>query len=114
MQEFGVSPKRLSEILTAPAAARGAVLEAQDLAQENAPVAPAAQNVSRGTSAAQMLKAQPPAPATRGTNFNPRMPTAPAVQPGQQQVPLMYPAMFPNDPISGLLQARQATMAPQR
>lgn len=115
LQTMGVSPKRLSEILTAPAAARGAVIEAQDLAQENAPVAPAAQNVPRGTTAAQMLKAQPPAPPTRGTNFNPRMPTAPAVQPGQQQqVPLMYPAMFPNDPISGLLQARQATMAPQR
>jgi len=114
LQEFGLSPKRLSEVLTAPAAARAAAIEAQDLAQENAPVAPPAPNVSRGTSAAQMLKAQPPAPPTRGTNFNPRLPTAPAVQPGQQQVPLMYPAMFPNDPISGLLQARQATMAPQR
>jgi len=119
LQEFGVSPRRLTDILTAPAAARAAVIEAQDLAQEgNPPLPTSAAPVSRGTAgptAAQMLKAQPAAPATRGTNFNPRLPTAPAVQPGQQQqVPLMYPAMFPNDPISGLLQARQAGMAPQR
>jgi len=118
LQEFGVSPKRLADILTAPAASRAAVIEAQNLAQQgnepvptnmaNLPVAP------RGPTAAQMLKAQPPAPATRGTNFNPRLPTAPAVQPGQSQVPLMYPAMFPNDPISALLQQRQAGMAPQQ
>lgn len=115
MQQFGISPKRLSEILTAPAASRAAAIEAQGLAMENAPAAPAAPTVPRGTgpTAAQMLKAQPPAPPTRGTNFNPRLPTAPAVQPGQQQVPLMYPAMFPNDPISGLLQARQAGIAPR-
>ena len=116
MQTFGVSPQRLSQILTGPAASRAAAIEAQDLAMENAPAAPAP--VSRGTAgptAAQMLKAQPAAPATRGTNFNPRMPTAPAVQPGaQQQVPLMYPAMFPNDPISGLLQARQAALGQPR
>jgi len=121
LQEFGVSPRRLTDILTAPAASRAALTEAQGLAQQgNEPVPTSMANlpvVPRGTSgptAAQMLKAQPPAPATRGTNFNPRLPTAPAVQPGQSQVPLMYPAMFPNDPISGLLQARQAGMAPQQ
>ena len=60
--------------------------------------------------ASQMLRQLPPAPPTRGTNFNPRMPTTPQVQQGSgiRQVPLMYPAMFPNDPISGLLQQRQA------
>jgi hypothetical protein len=71
----------------------------------NLPVVP-------GTSAQQMLKKMPPAPPTRGLNFNPRLPTAPAVQPGggAGNIPLMYPSMFPNDPISGLLQQRQAQM----
>lgn len=69
-----------------------------------------------GTSAQQMLKKMPPAPPTRGLNFNPRLPTAPAVQPGNGigNVPLMYPAMFPNDPISGLLQQQQAQIQGQR
>jgi hypothetical protein len=113
LQNFGMSPRRLAEVLTAPAASRGAVIEAQDLAQQGNPPIPVSSNVSRGTSAAQMLKAQPAAPATRGTNFNPRMPTTPQVTPGQQQIPLMYPAMFPNDPISGLLQQRQAQVQPR-
>ena len=71
----------------------------------NLPVVP-------GTSAQQMWKKMPPAPPTRGLNFNPRLPTAPAVQPGggAGNIPLMYPSMFPNDPISGLLQQRQAQM----
>jgi hypothetical protein len=67
--------------------------------------------VSREASAKQMLKALPPAPATRGFDFNPRVPVAPpASTGGMGQVQLMYPAMFPNDPISGLLQQRQAMM----
>jgi hypothetical protein len=125
LQTFGMSPRRLAEILATPARA-GTAIEVGELPAEVGgaydalypqEAAKNAAPVSRGTAgptAAQMLKAQPAAPATRGTNFNPRLPTAPAVQPGQQQVPLMYPAMFPNDPISGLLQARQAGLAPQR
>ena len=75
----------------------------------NLPVVP-------GTSAQQMLKKLPPAPPTRGLNFNPRLPTAPAVQPGggAGNIPLMYPSMFPNDPISGLLQQRQAQLQGQQ
>jgi len=75
----------------------------------NLPVVP-------GTSAQKMLKAMPPAPPTRGTNFNPRLPTAPAVQPGGggSNIQLMYPSMFPNDPISGLLQQRQAQIQAPR
>jgi len=75
----------------------------------NLPVVP-------GTSAQKMLKAMPPAPPTRGTNFNPRLPTAPAAQPGAgaSNIPLMYPSMFPNDPISGLLQQRQAQIQAPR
>jgi hypothetical protein len=65
--------------------------------------------VSRETSAKQMLKALPPAPATRGYEFNPRVSTTPPTGTGGMgQVQLMYPSMFPNDPISGLLQQRQA------
>jgi hypothetical protein len=74
----------------------------------NLPVVP-------GTSAQKMLKAMPPAPPTRGTNFNPRLPTAPAAAPGgAPNIQLMYPAMFPNDPISGLLQQRQAQVQAPR
>jgi len=75
----------------------------------NLPVVP-------GTSAQKMLKALPPAPPTRGTNFNPRLPTAPAAQPGAggSNIQLMYPSMFPNDPISGLLQQRQAQIQAPR
>ena len=64
------------------------------------------------TSAQQMLRAMPPAPPTRGTNFTPRIPSGAPKQPGSTQ--LMYPAMFPNDPISGLLQQRQAQMQGQQ
>lgn len=67
--------------------------------------------------ASQMLRKLPPAPPTTGVQFNPRLPTKPQVQQGAGagQIPLMYPAMFPNDPISGLLQQRQAmTQPPQQ
>jgi hypothetical protein len=68
--------------------------------------------VPRETSAQQMLKALPPAPATRGLGQEAgyRFPIAPPGPPasGMGQVQLMYPSMFPNDPISGLLQQRQA------
>ena len=72
---------------------------------QNLPVVPK-------TSAQQMLRAMPPAPPTRGTNFNPRIPEGSPKQPGNTQ--LMYPMMFPNDPISGLLQQRQAQMQGQQ
>jgi hypothetical protein len=65
--------------------------------------------VSRETTAQQMLRAMPPAPSTRGMGDNFRVPTTPPAKPGGAgPVQLMYPAMFPNDPISGLLQQRQA------
>ena len=64
------------------------------------------------TSAQQMLRAMPPAPPTRGTNFTPRMPLGSPKQPGNTQ--MMYPSMFPNDPISGLLLQRQAQMQGQQ
>jgi hypothetical protein len=67
--------------------------------------------VSRETSAQQMLKALPPAPPTRGLGdegfrFPTVSPKAPSSAGGQ--IPLMYPTMFPDDPISALLLQRQA------
>jgi hypothetical protein len=67
--------------------------------------------VSRETSAQQMLKALPPAPATRGLGDEGfRFPTASPKAPSSAggQIPLMYPSMFPNDPISAVLLQRQA------
>ena len=66
------------------------------------------------TTAREMLnRVQPPAPPTRGTNF--RLPTTPQAPRGggMGQIPLMYPAMFPNDPISALLQQRAAMVSGQ-
>ena len=64
--------------------------------------------VSRETTAATMLKEMPSAPQTRGL---PNMRVGPppmASSAGGQQIPLMYPTMFPDDPISALLLQRQA------
>jgi len=62
--------------------------------------------------AASMLRALPPAPPTRGYEANLRLPSAPLKSSGNkfQDVPLMYPALFPNDPISGMLEQRRAQM----
>ncbi len=77
--------------------------ELQETAREPRPAAPAA------STAREMLRTLPPAPPTRGTSFNPRLPTTPPAAPaGAPQVQLMYPSLFPNDPISAMLQARQA------
>jgi len=110
LESIGIPKSVITNATMAPL--RGAAQEAGDIMQEGkkSPVAGMeGLPVSRGTSASQMLRQLPPAPPTRGTNFNPRMPTTPQVQQGSGmgQVPLMYPAMFPNDPISALLQQRQ-------
>jgi hypothetical protein len=63
--------------------------------------------VSRET-AASMLRALPPAPPTTGLEQL-RLPTTQPKKPPSalQNVPMMYPALFPNDPISGLLEQRR-------
>jgi hypothetical protein len=75
---------------------------------ENLPVVP------RETARQMLNRVIPAGPPTRGTEFNPRLPTKPQVAPrgGTSQIPLMYPTMFPNDPISGLLQQRAAMIQP--
>jgi hypothetical protein len=71
--------------------------------------------VPRETAAA-MLRALPPAPPTTGLEQL-RMPTTAPKPSGSQysNIPLMYPALFPNDPISGMLeQRRQAIQQGQK
>ena len=78
--------------------------------------------VPRGTSARDMLRKLPPAPPTTG--FSPslgpppgqsRFPaTAPKGGTSYADIPLMYPAMFPNDPISGILEQRRRQIEQQQ
>jgi len=79
------------------------------LRQEGAGALQPEQEARPAPTAEQMLKALPPAPATRGYTSEMRVGPPPAIPAGGSfgNVPLMYPAMFPNDPISGLLKARQ-------
>lgn len=102
LSKIGISPT--TYVPRAAAIPRAEVAqELQETAREPRPAAPAA------PSAREMLRSLPPAPPTRGTSFNPRLPTTPPAAPGGgQQVQLMYPSLFPNDPISAMLQARQA------
>ncbi len=70
--------------------------------------------VPRETARQMLNRVIPAGPPTRGTEFNFRLPTKPQASPGaNRQIPLMYPAMFPNDPISGLLQQRAAAISGQ-
>lgn len=86
--------------MAAEEASRAAIQEEEIPGMKEAPV------VSRET-AASMLRALPPAPPTTGYSL--RVPTTPPRQPGSpaQNVPLMYPMLFPNDPISGMLEQRR-------
>jgi hypothetical protein len=92
-----------------PNAVRAAEEEAAQLAmpQDQMPVAPAQPPVAQ-PSAREQLRALPPAPPLK---FNLRMPSSPPAgaqpQGGAQNIPLMYPSLFPNDPISAMLQQRQ-------
>jgi hypothetical protein len=103
MQSLGALPRAMIT---------GISLEASNLAREGREVpiegmaglpevAPAAR---RQDTAATMLRKLPPAPPSRGMP-NLRVgppPSAPAMAPS-----LMYPTLFPNDPISQMLQQRQ-------
>jgi len=103
LQDIGISPTTYL-----PRPARIAGLEASRLAQqkEEGAAAPA-----RDT-AASMLRKLPPAPQTRGMP-NLRMGPPPAATPTAAPN-LMYPTLFPNDPISQMLLQRQQQLAPSR
>ena len=117
LSEIGISPSvYVPRATVAPKmeATQGAL----DMAREPRPAGPAS---PAAPTARDMLRTLPPAPPTRGTEFNPRLPaSAPPPPPASpaapqqgkaQSVPLMYPALFPNDPISAMLQARQAQIS---
>jgi hypothetical protein len=105
LQNIGISPTKY-----VPNPARIAGLEASQLAQgEEANTS----TPSRSSTAAQMLRQLPPAPQTRGLP-NLRMGPPPAAPAAPAAPNLMYPTLFPNDPISQLLQQRQQQVgAPQ-
>jgi hypothetical protein len=99
LQDIGISPTRY-----VPNPARIAGLEASQLAQGDETgraAAPASQS-----SAASMLRKLPPAPQTRGMP-NLRMGPPPAAPAAPAASNLMYPTLFPNDPISQMLLQRQ-------
>lgn len=104
LQDIGISPTRY-----VPNLARITGLEASQLAQgeEESTSTP-----SRPSTAAQMLRKLPPAPQTRGMP-NLRMGPPPAA-PAPAASNLMYPSLFPNDPISQLLQQRQQQVGAPR
>jgi len=107
LQDIGISPTKYLPQLT-----RVAALEASDEARkkdqvttgiDNLPVVP--------SSASQMLRSMPPAPQTRGMpNMRVGPPPAASARPAAPN--LMYPALFPDDPISKLLLQRQQQVAP--
>lgn len=116
LEEIGISaarvlqPARMGAQQAISGAAQGEQPE-KIAGMENLPVVP---TPAPRTTAREMLnRVVPPAPPTRG--FNPRLPTTPQAPRGggAGQVPLMYPAMFPNDPISALLQQRAAALGGQ-
>jgi hypothetical protein len=98
LQNIGISPTAY-----VPGPARITGLEASDLAREDDTAA--AQPPVR-ESAASMLRKLPPAPQTRGMP-NLRMGPPPAAPAAPAASNLMYPTLFPNDPISQMLQQRQ-------
>ena len=101
LSEIGISPAKY-----VPNATRATALEAADLAKEGqtVPTEAAGKPVIPGT-AATMLRKLPPAPPTTGVP-NLRMGPPPKAQ-GPTSPQLMYPMLFPNDPISQMLQQRQ-------
>jgi hypothetical protein len=104
LQNIGISPTKYA---VAPTRITG--LEASQLAQGEdgaSPVVPPSQNT-----AAAMLRKLPPAPQTRGMP-NLRMGPPPAAPASTATSNLMYPTLFPNDPISQMLQQRQQQLQP--
>ena len=96
LEKSGVPARNiLKPVLQASVA--GAVAPDQEAPAPTTPVVP------RET-ARQMLRALPPAPPT---TYNLRAPAPQQPQNPGDNVQLMYPQLFPNDPISGMLLQRQ-------
>ena len=113
LQNIGVPASKI-----VPGVARAAVLETERVArgEEQIPVPGRAELpvVPRAT-ARDMLRALPPAPPTTGTTF--RLPTTPPAQstPSMASIPMLYPQLFPNDPLGAMIeQRRQQILSQQR
>ena len=102
MQNIGVP---INRFLTT-AINRGAMDVGTDQEQQAQPQAPSAPPPPR--------RPLPPAPPTTGIAITTRMPVAQPRPPASaaSQLQMMYPSMFPNDPISALLKQRQAQAQP--
>jgi hypothetical protein len=109
LQNIGISPT-----MYLPRAARTTALEVTDLAkgEQDVPTSAADQPAVPST-AAQMLRKLPPAPQSRGMP-NLRMGPPPAAPAAPAASNLMYPTLFPNDPISQMLQQRQQQVGAPR
>lgn len=95
-----------------PIAPRAMIQEVSQLAPDQQVATPTSgmPTVPRGT-ARDQLRALPPAPPIK---FNLRTGTTPPPAPNAGNVPLMYPTLFPNDPISAALQQRQQAISNQQ
>ena len=102
MQNIGVPISKFF----ATAINREAMGSSRDQEQQAQPQAPSAPPPPR--------RPLPPAPPTTGTTITTRMPVAQPRPPASaaSQLQMMYPSMFPNDPISALLKQRQAQTQP--
>jgi hypothetical protein len=111
LQNIGIDLTKAYEAPRAPAPSPTQRI----LRQEAAGALQPGQEARPAPTAEQMLRAMPPAVASRGYTNQMRVGPPPSNPGGGLgNVQLMYPAMFPNDPISGLLQQRQAQLTGQQ
>ena len=114
LTQIGVPRSFFQSLVTAPGASRAASQEVNRMARgdEELPTGVNPDLPVVGT-ARQMLRNLPPAPQSRGMPQPQQKPNlrAPSFQQPASpasNVNLMYPTLFPNDPISAMLQQRQA------
>jgi len=114
LTKVGVPRSFFQQLVTAPGASRAAAQELRELALEDETASTGVNpNLPVMGAARQMLRNLPPAPPSRGMPQPQQGPNlrAPSFQPPARpasNVGLMYPTLFPNDPISAMLQQRQA------
>lgn len=111
LQNIGIDLTKVYDAPRAPAP----TMSQRVLRQEGAKALQPEQEARPAPTAEQMLKALPPAVPSRGYTNQMRVGPPPSNPGGGLgNVQLMYPAMFPNDPISGLLKQRQAQLTGQQ
>ena len=105
LQNIGIPASKI-----VPGVARAELIETERAirGEEQIPVPGRAELpvVPRAT-ARDMLRALPPAPPTTGTTF--RMPTTPPPRPTPSlaSMPMLYPQLFPNDPLGAMIEQRR-------